>query len=88
VTAYKLTSATLLSVEEGTPAPLVAEAIRQGGGWGGAVAGAEVIGLAAARAGLRFGPAATIGLGLVGGLIGGALGYFGSDWLADYVHEN
>jgi len=88
VTTYELTSAGVESTRKGTPAPLAAEVIRQGGSWGGAFAGAGALAASAALAGVELGPAGVILFGLVGGLIGGTLGYMGSDWLADYVHEN
>lgn len=54
------------------------------GGWGGAWAGAELCGTAGAALGIETGPGAIV-TGAVGGLIGGAAGFFGADWIAHLV---
>ncbi|WP_160077495.1 glycine zipper family protein [Pseudomonas sp. 8AS] len=73
-TAYDLTTATQ-------------ESIRQAGGWGAAWAGFKVGGAAGAALGFETGPGAIV-TGLIGGIVVGAAGYFGADWVADHIYEN
>lgn len=37
--------------------------------------------------GIETGPGAII-TGLVGGIVAGAAGYYGADWIADHIYEN
>jgi hypothetical protein len=75
------------SYEQNSAAPLGAEAIRQVGGWGGAIAGAKIGGVLGAAFGIETGPGAII-TGGVGAIIFGTAGYFGADWIADQISPN
>ncbi|WP_333901411.1 hypothetical protein [Enterobacter wuhouensis] len=86
-TAYDLEQATEKSLKNGSVKPITAELIRQAGGWGMAVAGAKIGTVAGAAVGIETGPGAVL-TGLVGGIIFGTAGYFGADWVADYIDEN
>lgn len=86
-TAYDLEQATEKSVETGSIKPISAEVMRQAGGWGGFVAGAKIGSVAGAAVGIETGPGAFL-TGLVGGIIFGSAGYYGADWVADYIDEN
>lgn len=87
LTAYDLEQAIEKSVQTGSVKPISAEVIRQAGGWGGFAAGAKIGTVAGAAVGIETGPGAVI-TGLVGGIIFGAAGYYGADWIADYIDEN
>ena len=87
LTAYDLEQATEKSVATASVKPVSAEVIRQAGGWGGFVAGAKIGTVAGAAVGIETGPGAFL-TGLVGGIIFGAAGYYGADWVADYIDEN
>lgn len=87
LTAYDLEQATEKSVATESVKPISAEVIRQAGGWGGFVAGAKIGTVAGAAVGIETGPGAFL-TGLVGGIIFGAAGYYGADWVADYIDEN
>ncbi|WP_148716703.1 glycine zipper family protein [Chitinolyticbacter meiyuanensis] len=86
-TAYDLGHATGQSFKAKSVKPITAEVVRQAGGWGAAYAGFKVGGVAGAAVGIETGPGAVI-TGLVGGIIFGAAGYFGADWVADHIYEN
>ncbi|WP_222909549.1 glycine zipper family protein [Pseudomonas sp. DNDY-54] len=86
-TAYDLAQASRESIEIGSANPISAELVRQAGGWGMAWAGFKVGGIAGAAVGIESGPGA-IATGLIGGIIFGAAGYFGADWVADHIYEN
>lgn len=87
LTAYDLEQATEKSLATESVKPISAEVIRQAGGWGGFVAGAKIGTVAGAAVGIETGPGAFL-TGLVGGIIFGAAGYYGADWVADYFDEN
>ncbi|MBW4192280.1 glycine zipper family protein [Enterobacter bugandensis] len=87
LTAYDLEQATEKSVATKSVKPISAEVIRQAGGWGGFVAGAKIGTVSGAAVGIETGPGAFL-TGLVGGIIFGAAGYYGADWVADYIDEN
>ncbi|MNZ54292.1 hypothetical protein D3C78_721900 [compost metagenome] len=87
LTAYDLTTATQESIRVGNAKPISAEVVRQAGGWGSVWAGFKVGGLAGAALGVETGPGLIIS-GLVGGIIFGAAGFFGTDWVADHIYEN
>lgn len=87
LTAYDLERATEKSLATESVKPISAEVIRQAGGWGGFVAGAKIGTVAGAAVGIETGPGAFL-TGLVGGIIFGAAGYYGADWVADYIDEN
>ncbi|EIQ26602.1 putative membrane protein [Shigella boydii 965-58] len=40
-----------------------------------------------ASLGITTGPGA-VATGIIGGIVFGAAGYFGADWVADYIDEN
>lgn len=86
-TAYDLTTASQESIRIGNAKPISAELIRQAGGWGAAWAGFKVGGVAGAALGIETGPGAIV-TGLIGGIVVGAAGYFGADWVADHIYEN
>lgn len=86
-TAYDLTTASQESIRIGNAKPISAEVIRQAGGWGAAWAGFKVGGVAGAALGIETGPGALIS-GLIGGIVVGAAGYFGADWVADHIYVN
>lgn len=86
-TAYDLTMASQESIRIGNAKPIRAEVIRQAGGWGAALAGFKVGGIAGAALGIETGPGALIS-GLIGGIVVGGAGYFGADWVADHIYEN
>lgn len=86
-TAYDLGKASKTSVELGSVKPISAEVVRQAGGWGGAIAGAKIGAATGAALGIETGPGAII-TGLVGGIVAGAAGYYGADWIADYIYED
>lgn len=86
-TAYDLEQATEKSIKNSSVKPITAEVIRQAGGWGSAIAGAKIGTVAGAAVGIETGPGVVL-TGLVGGIVFGAAGYFGADWVADYIDEN
>jgi hypothetical protein len=87
LTAYDLGMATDQSFKANSVKPISAEVMRQAGGWGSALAGFKLGGVAGAALGIETGPSVVI-TGLVGGIIGGTAGYFGADWVADHVYKN
>jgi hypothetical protein len=87
VDAYQLGAAGVQSIERGTPAPVIAQAVRTVGGWGGAWAGAKLGCVGAGLAGVETGPGAAL-FCIAGGAVGGLAGYFGADWIADMISED
>ncbi|NNB90851.1 glycine zipper family protein [Corallococcus exiguus] len=86
-TVYDVGKATAKSVKQGSIKPITAEGIRQVGGWAAAVAGMKVGALTGAALGVETGPGAIL-TGFAGALIVGTAGYFGADWVADFIDEN
>ncbi|RYZ43923.1 MAG: LysM domain-containing protein [Myxococcaceae bacterium] len=86
-TVYDLGKATSKSVKQGSVKPIAAEGLRQVGGWAAAVAGAKAGGLIGAALGIETGPGAIL-TGFAGALFVGSAGYFGADWVADYIDPN
>jgi len=86
-TAYDMGKATNESVKIKSAKPVAAETVRQIGGWGGAVLGAKGGAAAGALLGVETGPGLIV-TGAIGGIIGGTAGYFGADWIADYIYED
>ncbi|NOK22165.1 glycine zipper family protein [Corallococcus carmarthensis] len=86
-TVYDVGKATVKSVKQGSIKPITAEGIRQVGGWAAAVAGMKVGALTGAALGVETGPGAIL-TGFAGALIVGTAGYFGADWVADFIDEN
>ena len=84
VDAYTLTQSAVQSAHSGTPRPLLAQAVRVAGSWGGAWAGAKLMCAGGALATSETGPGAVVGC-IVGGAIGGFAGYYGADWIADMI---
>lgn len=87
ITAYEIEKVIEKSIKQKSFKPIGAETIRQVGGWGGAIAGAKIGGVFGAAIGVETGPGA-LATGAIGGLIFGTAGYFGADWIADYIDEN
>jgi hypothetical protein len=75
------------SIEQGTPRPVIAQAVRTIGSWGGAWAGAKLGCAAGGLAGVETGPGAVLTC-IAGGIIGGFGGYLGADWIADMISED
>lgn len=87
VDAFQLGAAGAQSIERGTPAPVIAQAVRTVGSWGGAWAGAKLGCAGAGLAGIETGPGAAL-FCIAGGAVGGFAGYFGADWIADMISED
>lgn len=86
-TVYDLGNATVKSVKQESIKPIAAESIRQIGGWGMAWAGMKLGCAGGAAVGIETGPGAILTCA-AGGLIFGTAGYFGFDWIADFIDEN
>jgi len=87
VDATLLGQAAVTSVKEGTPAPVVAQAVRTAGSWAGAWAGAKVGFALGGLAGVETGPGMAL-TAIGGGIVGGALGFLGADCIADLIYED
>ncbi|APR39090.1 hypothetical protein [Paraburkholderia sp. SOS3] len=93
-TAYDLGVAVDDSIRLKSVRPVGKEVIRQASGWGGGVAGGWATAVAAARigastgslVGIELGPGAVV-TGLIGGIIFGAVGYFGGSWITDQISD-
>ncbi len=81
ISVYDLGQAGMQSYHEHSVVPIARESVRQVGGWGGAMAGAELGGSVGGLLGIETGPGAII-TGAVGGFIGGVAGFLGADWVA------
>jgi hypothetical protein len=86
-TAYDLGLAADQSFHAKSVQPIEKEAVRQMGGWGGAIVGARMGLAAGALIGLETGPGTVI-TGLIGGIVFGAIGYFGGRDVADHMPVN
>lgn len=86
-TAYDLSVASKESIRTESMAPISAEVIRQAGGWGAGVAGLKAGTALGVALGIETGPGAII-TGAIGGIVFGAAGYYGADWVADFIYEN
>lgn len=86
-TAYDLSCAVNESYKINSFKPVTAEVMRQAGGWGAGIAGFKIGAIAGAAIGIETGPGALV-TGLVGGILFGSAGYFGADWIADYIYKN
>lgn len=84
---YDLTNATIKSVKTESSAPIVAESIRQTGGWASAWLGAKAGAAVGVALGIETGPGAIL-TGAGGALLFGTAGYLGFDWLADKIDAN
>jgi len=87
VDTVQLASAAVESYDKNSAKPFAAQAIRTAGSWAGAWAGAKAGVALGGLAGIETGPGVVL-TAIGGGLIGGAAGYFGGDWIADWVCEN
>ncbi|QEZ45245.1 glycine zipper family protein [Cupriavidus oxalaticus] len=85
-TAYDLGVATDQSFKTKSIRPIEKEVVRQIGGWGGAIAGAKMGAATGALVGIETGPG-TIITGLIGGIVFGAIGYFGGSAVADQIPD-
>ncbi|HGF4015862.1 glycine zipper family protein [Burkholderia cenocepacia] len=89
-TGYDLSVASNESIRLKSIRPLEKEVIRQAGGWAGswagAVAGARVGATAGAMVGIELGPGAVI-TGAIGGIVFGAIGYFGGSMIAGQIPD-
>lgn len=74
------------SIDQGTPRPVIAQAVRTIGGWAGAWAGAKLLCVGGGTATIETGPGAVLGC-IAGGVVGGFAGYFAADWIADMIEE-
>lgn len=87
VDTAQMAGATVESFEKGTPKPAAAQAIRTAGGWAMAWAGAKAGMVVGGMAGVETGPGMVL-TAIGGGFVGGMAGYFGADWIADFIYEN
>ena len=87
ITVYDLEQAAEKSIEKESPKPIVAESIRPAGRWSGALITATAWGSYAAASTSISGPWAIV-IGFAASLVGGFLGYFFSDKVADHIDEN
>lgn len=86
LTTYDVGNAAYISYDRGTPKPLIAETVRQVGGWGSAFAGFKIGAAIGGALGIETGPGALLAAG-AGGFVFGAVGYFGADWIANYIYD-
>ncbi len=87
MTAVNMAHATEQSIDQGSAKPIVAETVRQVGGWATAWACMKLGAAGGALVGIETGPGALV-TGAIGGIVGGVAGYFGFDWIADHISEN
>jgi LysM repeat protein len=87
ITVVDVAEATERSIDQKSFKPIGAEAIRQVGGWGGAIAGGKIGFGIGALFGIETGPGAVV-TGLIGAIVFGGAGYFGADWIADRISPN
>lgn len=84
LSAWDMKNATVQSYDEGSIKPLARESVHQVSGWSGAFMGARLGVAAGALVGIETGPGAVITAG-VGGLIGAVAGFFGAEWINQYL---
>ena len=87
VDTVQLGSAAAESIEQGSVRPIAAQTVRTGGSWAMAWAGAKAGVVVGAAAGIETGPGLVL-TAIGGGIIGGVAGYFGADWVADFIYED
>jgi hypothetical protein len=87
IDAALLTRAAATSIQEGTPAPIAAQAIRTAGSWAAAWAGAKAGFALGGLLGVETGPGMAL-TAIGGGIVGGALGFLGADCIADLIYED
>ena len=86
LSVHDLSKASVRSYKENSIKPIAAQTIREVGGWGGAFAGAKIGTAAGGLIGIETGPGAVF-TAAAGGLVFGIGGYFGAEWIADYIEE-
>lgn len=87
VDTVQMGNAAVQSVQQGSVKPVAAQAVRTAGGWAAAWAGAKAGVALGGLAGVETGPGMVL-TAIGGGLIGGTAGYFGADWIADWIYED
>jgi hypothetical protein len=87
VDTAQLGAATVESIKQETPRPVAAQAIRTGGAWAMAWAGAKAGVLIGGAAGIETGPGLVL-TAIGGGVLFGSAGYMGADWVADFIYED
>jgi len=87
VDTAQMGSAAVESYQRGSVKPIAAQSIRTAGRWAMAWAGAKAGMAAGGLAGVESGPGMVL-TAIGGGLIGGTAGYFGADWIADWIYED
>jgi hypothetical protein len=87
VDTAQMGGAVVESYEKRSAAPVAAQTVRTVGGWAAAWAGAKAGMAVGALAGVETGPGMVL-TAIGGGFVGGMAGYFGADWIADFVYEN
>lgn len=75
------------SYQQGSPRPVMAQTVRTAGSWAAAWAGAKAGLAVGALAGVETGPGLVL-TAIGGGIVGGAAGYLGADWIADFIYED
>lgn len=85
VDTVQMGGAAVESYEQGSAKPLAAQTVRTVGGWTAAWAGAKAGVALGGLAGVETGPGLVL-TAIGGGLIGGTAGYFGADWIADWIY--
>ena len=84
ITVYDIEQAGVRSVDTRSARPLAAEAVRQAGGWGGALLGMKLGAAGGALVGVETGPGAVL-TAAGGAFILGVAGYFGASWAAELI---
>lgn len=87
VDTVEMGGAAVESYKQGSIKPVSAQAIRTAGGWTLAWAGAKAGVALGGLAGVETRPGMVL-TAIGGGLIGGVAGYFGADWIADWIYED
>lgn len=87
VDSVQMGGAAVESYKKGSVKPIAAQTVRTAGGWAMAWAGAKAGVAVGALAGVESGPGLVL-TAIGGGLIGGTAGYFGADWIADWIYED
>lgn len=87
LTFYDLEQATEKSFNENSIRPLAKETTRQAGGWAASLAAARVGALVGGMITIESGPFAGLGAA-VGAVLFGAAGYYGAEWVTDYMYSD
>ena len=85
--AWQLKQAIGRSIATKTLRPAAAQAMRSLTTWGAVWAGAELLGIGGALAGLETGPGVVV-TSSVGAIVGGLLGLFASNWLVRRIESS